>query len=81
MNHGFRWCFTTVIFYISEQLWKDTTNIRVWKGFFRQPMSKRQTFLSHRLPGCGLIAVAGPKSVVGEANEGKLEELCPFWCC
>lgn len=21
-------------------------------------------------PGCGLIAVAGPKSVVGEANEG-----------
>ena len=31
--------------------------------------------------GCGLIAVAGPKFVAGEANEGKVEEICPFWCC
>lgn len=49
MNHGFGWCFTTVIFYISDQLWKDATNIcRAWKVLFEATRSKRQT--KRRLP-------------------------------
>lgn len=76
MNHGFRWCFTTVIFCISEQLWKDATNIfRVWTGFFEATNVKASNLSEAAcrvvvwlpLQGQSLLLEKQMKAVVGRA--------------